>query len=55
MSTAGYYAWRGRAPSARAVQDEALTAEITAAYQAFSGNPGVRRMWAHLAVAGHRI
>jgi len=37
------------------VQDEALTAEIIAAYRALSGNPGVRRMWAHLTVAGHRI
>ena len=55
VSTAGYYAWRGRKPSARAVQDEALTAEIIAAYQALDGNPGVRRMWAHLTVAGHCI
>jgi len=55
VSTAGYYAWRGRKPSARAVQDEALTAEITAAYLALNGNPGVRRMWAHLTVTGHRI
>ena len=32
-----------------------MTAEIVAAYQALDGNPGVRRMWAHLTVAGHCI
>jgi len=55
VSTAGYYAWRGRAPSARARADAALTAQIKAAYKALHGNPGVWRMWAHLTAAGHRI
>jgi putative transposase len=55
VSTAGYYAWRGRAPSARATEDAALTAEIIAAHLALHGNPGVRRMWAHLTAVGHRI
>ena len=55
VSTAGYYAWRGRAPSARATADAALTVQIKAAYRALHGNPGVRRMWAHLTAAGHRI
>jgi putative transposase len=55
VSTAGYYAWRGRAPSARATEDAALTAEIIAAHLALHGNPGVRRMWAHFTAVGHRI
>jgi transposase InsO family protein len=55
VSTAGYYAWRGRAPSARATEDAALTAEIIAAHLALHGNPGVRRMWAHLTAVGRRI
>jgi len=45
VSTAGYYAWRGRPPCARVIQDAVLTAEITAAHRELSGNPGVRRMW----------
>jgi len=40
VSTAGYYAWRGRAPSARATADAALTVEIKAAHRALLGNPG---------------
>jgi len=55
VSTAGYYAWRSRKPCTRALEDAALTAEITAAYSALSGNPGVRRMWAHLTAIGHCI
>jgi putative transposase len=55
VSTAGYYAWRGRGPSAHEVADAALTVEIKIAYRALLGNPGVRRMWAHLTSAGHRI
>lgn len=55
VSTAGYYAWRGRAPSARATADAALMDEIRAAHRALLGNPGVRRMWAHLTSVGHRI
>ncbi len=55
VSTAGYYAWRSRSPSARATADAALTTEIKTAHRALHGNPGVRRMWAHLTSAGHRI
>jgi hypothetical protein len=46
--------WRSMAePSARTVRYEALTAEIVAAYQESDGNPGVRRMWAHLSSSRH--
>ncbi|MET3808379.1 transposase InsO family protein, partial [Nakamurella sp. UYEF19] len=55
VSTAGYYAWRGRGPSAHEAADAALTAEIKVAFRALHGNPGVRRMWAHLTSVGHRI
>ncbi len=54
-STAGYYAWRSRSPSARATADAALTTEIKTAHRALHGNPGVRRMWAHLTSLGYRI
>lgn len=55
VSTSGYYAWRGRAPSARQVADEALLAEIHTAHRDLDGNPGVRRIWAHLTASGWRI
>src|SRR5664280_2433473 len=38
-----------------ATEDAALTAEIIAAHLALHGNPGVRRMWAHLTAVGRRI
>lgn len=55
VSTSGYHAWRGRAPSARQVADEALLAEIHTAHRDLDGNPGVRRTWAHLTASGWRI
>jgi putative transposase len=54
VSRSGYYAWRGGGPSARAGADEHLTALITAIWQRARGNPGVRRVHAALAAAGHR-
>lgn len=54
VSTSGYYAWRGRAPSAREVADEALLAAIRTAHQDLDGNPGVRRTWAHPTASGGR-
>ncbi len=55
VSRSGYYAWRGAPPSARATFDELLTALIVSIYAAARGNPGVRRVRAGLAVAGHRV
>lgn len=55
VSRSGYYAWRGAPPSARATFDELLAALIVSIYAAARGNPGVRRVRAGLAVAGHRV
>ena len=55
VSRSGYYAWRDAPPSARATFDELLTALIVSIYAAARGNPGVRRVRAGLAVAGHRV
>ena len=55
VSTAGFYAWRNRPPSARTVRDAVLTGLITAIHQRLHGNPGVRRVWAELTAAGQRI
>ena len=55
VSTSGYYKWRSRGPSAHERTDATLTALIRAFFVKLRGNPGVRRMHAELAVAGHRI
>lgn len=46
VSTSGYYDWRDRPPSARAVGDIALTETITAAHVASYGTYGARRIHA---------
>jgi hypothetical protein len=48
VSTSGYYDWRDRPPSARAVGDTALTETITAAHAASYGTYGARRIHAEL-------
>lgn len=55
VSTSGYYKWRKHTPSSRAVEDASLLAAIETAHNDLNGNPGVRRMWAHLIAAGWRI
>lgn len=55
VSRSGYYAWRGTPPSARATFDQLLTALIVSIYRKARGNPGVRRVRAGLAAAGHRV
>lgn len=55
VSTSGYYKWRSREPSAHETQDAQLTRLIAHFFEALRGNPGVRRMHAELAAAGHRI
>ena len=55
VSRSGYYAWRGRFPSTRAVDDISLTAQIRRHFADALGNPGVRRIHAMLAAAGRVI
>ena len=55
VSRSGYYAWRRAAPSERARADEHLSAAITRICREAKGNPGVRRVYAALVAAGHRL
>jgi putative transposase len=49
FSTSGYYAWRGRPPSARAEGDRVLSATIAAIHRASRGTYGSPRIHAELA------
>ena len=55
VSPSGYYAWRSRGPSARAVSDAALAVEIRRSHARSRGTYGVPRIHADLADAGHHI
>ena len=55
VSSSGYYAWRQRRPSQRAVTDAALLAEIHAAHGASRGIYGAPRIHADLAAKGIRV
>ena len=55
VSRGGYYAWAGRAESARAADDRALATEIRAAYEASRGRYGSPRVHAELRARGRRI
>jgi putative transposase len=55
VSSSGYYAWRQRRPSRRAVTDAALLAEIHAAHGASRGIYGAPRIHADLAAKGIRV
>src|SRR5687767_5495395 len=48
VSTSGYYEWRGRPPSARAVADEALSVQIVEIYARSRGSYGAPRVYAEL-------
>jgi putative transposase len=48
VSTSGYYEWRGRVPSGRAVADRALVAQIRAIHTASRETYGVPRVHAEL-------
>ena len=48
VSRAGFYAWRSRPPSARAVADQALTAQIRAIHERSRGTYGAPRVHAEL-------
>ena len=49
VSPSGYYAWRQRAPSARAQRDAELTMQLQAIHlesrEAHTGRPGCTRSW----------
>ncbi|MDP8922804.1 MAG: IS3 family transposase, partial [Chloroflexota bacterium] len=49
VSTSGFYAWRARPPSARAVADAALTATIRTIHAGSRGTYGAPRIHAELA------
>jgi transposase InsO family protein len=48
VSTSGYYEWRGRPPSLRAVVDAALSVQIREVYAVSRGTYGVPRVYAEL-------
>jgi len=48
VSRSGYYAWRGRVPSATARRREALSAEIRSCFEYSDGTYGYRRVHAQL-------
>jgi putative transposase len=48
VSTSGYYEWRGRAPSVRAIADQTLTVQIREIHTCSRGSYGVPRVHAEL-------
>ena len=55
VSRAGYYAWRQRGPSARAVADAQLSEQIVVVHQRSRGTYGAPRVQAHLKAQGHAV
>lgn len=55
LSTSGYYAWHGRAPSRRAQRDAELTKRIRDIHETSRGTYGVPRIHAELAAEGHHV
>jgi putative transposase len=55
VSRSGFYAWRDRAPSARAREDAELLERICAFHEASDGTYGAPRIHADLAAAGVRV
>jgi putative transposase len=55
VSRSGYYAWRARAPSPRALSDRALTARIRAIHERSRGTYGAPRIHAELDAEGERV
>jgi len=55
VSRSGYYAWRNAKPSQRFKDDTTLIALMKEIHANARGNPGVRRMHAALAAAGHGL
>lgn len=55
VSPSGYYAWRQRGPSARAIADERLLLNIRIAHQASDETYGAPRVHQELRDQGHRV
>ena len=55
VSTSGYYAWQGRAPSARAESDEALLDRIREIHRVSQGTYGAPRIHAELVAQGYAV
>ena len=55
VSTSGFYAWDKRKPSARAMRDKRLTAEILAIHRQKKGRYGSPRMHAELVARGFKV
>jgi putative transposase len=55
LSRSGYYAWRGRAPSARIRNDEVMTKRIEAIHEGSRGTYGAPRIRAELLEEGERV
>src|SRR5262245_57868137 len=55
VSPSGYYAWRHRPLSARAIRDVVVSAEIDGAHRASRGTYGAPRIHAELAARGVRV
>ena len=55
VSPSGYYAWRDRAPSQRALEDATLTEKIRVFHAASDATYGMPRIRADLVEAGHMI
>lgn len=54
-SRSGYYAWRDRPPSDRAIVDAALTEEIIEIHETSQRTYGAPRVWGQLTHRGWRI
>ena len=55
VSTSGYYAWQGRAPSARTESDEALLDRIREIHRLSRGSYGAPRIHAELVDRGYAV
>ena len=55
VSCSGFYAWRTRPPSARAVRDAALTVQIKASHARSDGTYGAPRIVEDLREAGEQV
>ena len=55
VSLSGYYAWSGRGPSEREIDNARLIDKIRSVYDATGGVYGVRRIHRQLLVDGERV
>jgi putative transposase len=55
VSPSGYYAWAGRGPSARSLEDEVLTGQIRKIHEGSRSTYGVPRVHFELAEQGMRV